>query len=101
MKDLKDKVAGITGAASGIGRMLAVEPAKKGCEVSIADIDPKGLQETRSMVEETTERCSTHELDVARREKVYAWADEVVKRHGRVDMIINNAGVGLNPQQCK
>ena len=47
MKELRNKVAAITGAASGIGRMLAVKLAEEGCEVAISDINEEGLDETK------------------------------------------------------
>ncbi|OUR89084.1 hypothetical protein A9Q81_22455 [Gammaproteobacteria bacterium 42_54_T18] len=50
MKDLHEKVVAITGAASGIGRALAVELSKHGCVLALADVDAKGLEKTAEMV---------------------------------------------------
>ncbi len=95
MKELRNKVAAITGAASGIGQMLAVNLAAKGCEVAISDVDMSGLEETAEMVEKQKGTVSIHKVDVADRSQVENYAVEVVTQHGRVDMIINNAGVAV------
>jgi NAD(P)-dependent dehydrogenase (short-subunit alcohol dehydrogenase family) len=94
MKNLRDKVAAVTGAASGIGRMLAVNMAKEGCHLAIADIDTAGLMETKKMIGGGV-RVSTHVVDVSKRDQVTAFAGEAAAHHGGVDIIINNAGVAL------
>lgn len=95
MKDLKDKVAAITGAASGIGRALALNLAAEGCHVAIADVNEAGLKETADKVRSSGVRVTTHTVEVANREQVKRYASEVVKAHGSVHLIINNAGVGI------
>ena len=94
MKILKDKTAAITGAASGIGRMLAVNLANKGYNLALADINASGLQETAKLVSDRV-KVTTHIVDVSQREQVFQYADEAAGRHGGVDIIINNAGVAL------
>ena len=94
MKILKNKTAAVTGAASGMGRMLAVRLADEGCHLALADMNEPGLQETVALVGGRV-RITTHVVDVARREQVFSFADEAVARHGGVDLIINNAGVAL------
>ena len=94
MKDLKNKVAAITGAASGIGRMLAVNLANQGCNLAIADIDETGLKETAALIRDQV-KVSTHIVDVSKREQVFGFAEEAALHHGGVDIIINNAGVAL------
>lgn len=94
MKILKNKTAAVTGAASGIGRMLAVNLANEGCNLALADINAAGLQETAKLVGNQV-KVTTHILDVSRREQVFQYADEAAERHGGVDIIINNAGVAL------
>ncbi len=95
MKNLKNKVAGITGAASGIGRALALNLADEGCHLAISDINESGLKETADMVRSKGKnvRVTTHKVDTAKREQVKQYADETVKAHGAVHIIINNAGV--------
>jgi len=92
MKDLKNKVIAITGAASGIGESLAMQLADLGCHLALADIDEKGLAETVSKLAPGN-HVSTHIVDVSDKNRVHQWADEVVAEHGHVDILINNAGV--------
>ena len=92
---LKGQVAAITGAGSGIGRYLAINLAGEGCPVAIADVDQDGLQETERMLEHSPVKVTTHVVDVADREQVYQFAEDVVAQHGKASIIINNAGVGL------
>ncbi len=93
MKTFNGKVAAITGAASGMGRSLAILLARRGCEVALSDIDEKGLAETVAMIRDV--RVTSRKLDVADRAAVYAWADEVVRAHGKVNLIFNNAGISI------
>jgi len=95
MNNLNGKVAAITGAASGIGRALALELAQRGCNVAISDVDEIGLAETASQVTTFGVKVTSTKLDVAKKEAVHDWADEVVNDHGKVNMIFNNAGVAL------
>lgn len=95
MKSFADKVAAITGAGSGIGRQLALELVRRKCHVALSDVNAVGLQETVSQARGSGVRVTSHEVDVADRGAVYAWADEVADEHGKVNLIFNNAGVGL------
>ena len=94
MKILKNKTAAVTGAASGIGRMLAVNLADEGCNLALADIDGAGLQETTALVGAGV-NVSTHIVDVSKRDQVFGFAEEAARRHGGIDIVINNAGVAL------
>ena len=95
MEIFAGRVAAITGAGSGIGRALAQELSRRGAPVALADIDPVGLAETVAMCEGTGVKVTSCQLDVADRDAVYAWADQVVEEHGKVNLIFNNAGVAL------
>ena len=95
MKNLNDKVAVITGAASGIGRALANGLSAKGCHLAISDMNREGLDETAGQISNKNVRVTTHIVDVADKDQVYQHADDVAKVHGRVNIIINNAGVAL------
>ncbi|MCU1497892.1 MAG: family oxidoreductase [Acidimicrobiales bacterium] len=95
MKDFTDKVAAITGAASGIGRGLSVELAARGCHLALSDVDDAGLAETVARARRHGVTVTSQHLDVADRAGVHAWADQVVTEHGRVNLIFNNAGVAL------
>jgi NAD(P)-dependent dehydrogenase (short-subunit alcohol dehydrogenase family) len=94
MKSFAGKVAAITGAASGMGRSLAVALARRGCEVALSDVDERGLAETARLVRETTNvRVTTKRVDVSDEAAVRAWAREVASAHGRCNLVFNNAGV--------
>ena len=95
MKTFTDKVAVVTGAASGIGRALAVNLAAKGCHLAISDLNQEGLKETANLVGNQGVKITTHLVDVASRDQVYQYADEVIKQHGKANIVINNAGVAL------
>ncbi len=96
MRSLQDKVVVITGAASGIGRALALETAGRGALLALSDVDAAGLRETADRVERATGRSARVDgLDVRDR---HAWADyatAIVADLGRVHAIVNNAGVAL------
>jgi NAD(P)-dependent dehydrogenase (short-subunit alcohol dehydrogenase family) len=95
MQTVAGTVPADTGAARGIGRALAVPLARHGCEPALSDVNDAGLTATRGLVEAVGGPVTTAHLDVADREAVHAWADRVVADHGRVNVVVNNAGVGL------
>lgn len=94
MKNLKNKVAAITGAGSGIGRMLALGLAAESCHLAISDVNAAGLKETGKLIGKGV-KISTHIVDVSRQDQVIRFAKEAEERHGGIDIIINNAGVAL------
>ena len=95
MKNLQNKTAAITGAASGIGRATALNLALKGCNIAIADMNESGMNETVAMAEKFNVKVSTHLLDVTDRDAIYQFADDVKETHKNVNIIINNAGVSM------
>jgi len=99
MKHFQGKVAAITGAASGMGRTLALALARRGCHLSLSDVNEKGLAETAVMAAKAGlthgVKVTTAKLDVADREAMVAWADQTAHEHGKVNLIFNNAGVAL------
>jgi NAD(P)-dependent dehydrogenase (short-subunit alcohol dehydrogenase family) len=96
MKSFEGKVAAVTGAGSGIGRELALEFARRGCHVAICcDRNMEGLQETADKARALGAEVTLERLDVSQRDAVYRWADKVVADHGKVNLLINNAGVEL------
>jgi NAD(P)-dependent dehydrogenase (short-subunit alcohol dehydrogenase family) len=95
MKSFQNKVAAITGAASGMGRTLALELARRGCHLALSDVNDVELVKTAELASKQGVRVTTTKLDVSNRDAVYAWADQVVRDHGKVNLIFNNAGVAL------
>ncbi|MBV8693347.1 MAG: SDR family NAD(P)-dependent oxidoreductase [Actinobacteria bacterium] len=95
MKDFQGRVAAITGAGSGIGRALAKNLAGRGTHLALSDVDEVGLAETVSLCEGHGVKVTSQRVDVADRAAVFAWADQVVADHGKVNLIFNNAGVAL------
>ena len=98
MKTLSGKVVAITGAASGMGRALAIECARRGSHLAIVDIDVPGLEETVALARAARPgvRVDSMRLDVADRGAIYGWAERVQTTLGGADMLINNAGVSLS-----
>ncbi|MGD0473833.1 MAG: SDR family NAD(P)-dependent oxidoreductase [Candidatus Velthaea sp.] len=86
------RVAAITGAGAGIGRALAIELAGRGYTLALADRDETGLAQTVRAVRDRS-AVSKHVVEVAQRAAVEAFAADVLRTHGRVDVVINNAGV--------
>ncbi|HGL4261039.1 SDR family NAD(P)-dependent oxidoreductase [Burkholderia dolosa] len=95
MNGFSGKVAAIAGAGSGMGRSLAVELARRGCDVALADVDEVGLAGTAAACAAHGMRVTTRRVDVSDRDAVFAWADFVRAEHGKVNLIFNNAGVSL------
>jgi short-subunit dehydrogenase len=91
----KGRVAVLTGAASGIGRATALALARRGCALALADRDGEGLASSADDCERLGVRTSRHAFDVADRDEVAALPDTVRAAHGRVDLLVNNAGVAL------
>ena len=95
MKSFSGRVAAITGAGSGIGRALALGLARRGCDLALSDVDEGGLAGTVEAARRRGIKVTGARVDVADREAVHLWADEVAGEHGRVNLIFNNAGVAL------
>jgi short-subunit dehydrogenase len=93
MENLRGRTAVITGAASGIGRALAVSLRREGCHLAISDVNAQGLAETEALVTSSTLRTTTHLVDVADRAAMIDFVEQVIEAHGGVNLVINNAGV--------
>ena len=96
MKTLDDKVVVITGAGSGIGRALALDLARRGARLALSDVDDAGLAETVDLVKDAgATEVRSDQLDVADRAAFTAYAAAVAEHFGRVNVMVNNAGVAL------
>jgi short-subunit dehydrogenase len=93
---LNGGVAVVTGAGSGIGRALGQQLARAGSALALADRDEAGLQQTLQSLRGTGALVTSHAVDVAEEAAVSAFAEDVARRHGRVTLIINCAGVSLH-----
>lgn len=90
---LKDKVALITGAANGIGLATARQFADEGAIVVLADVQPEALERAQAELAARAARAEAHRMDVTDRAQVDAVVQRVLQRHGRVDVLVNNAGI--------
>ncbi len=94
MSDYTGKVVLITGAASGIGRASAIQFAKNGASVAIADMNEKGLSDTAKLINSDA-LCIA--VDVADEDSCKAMINKAAKHFGRIDVLFNNAGYGGVP----
>lgn len=93
MKNLKGKVAAVTGAASGIGRSMALAFAGEGMDVALADVDEVNLSSVQEEVLSKGVRAITLKVDVSQADQVQAFRDQTLTRLGGVHVVCNNAGV--------
>jgi NAD(P)-dependent dehydrogenase (short-subunit alcohol dehydrogenase family) len=91
---LDGKVAIVTGASSGLGVAFAVALAEAGADVALAARRVDRLEQTRELVEATGRRAITVATDVSRPEDATALVERTVEELGRVDVLVNNAGIG-------
>ena len=90
------EAAAVTGAASGIGRALAIELSARGCDLALADRDEAGLQEIAAELARTTSRkISVHRVDIGERTEIAAFAAAAIAAHPSLNILVNNAGVAL------
>jgi NAD(P)-dependent dehydrogenase (short-subunit alcohol dehydrogenase family) len=95
MKTFRGRVAVVTGAASGIGRAIALELADEGALLAVSDVDSVGLDETVQLCVARGAQVHHQYLDVAHRESVVAYAETVAEHFGAVHLVVNNAGIAL------
>jgi short-subunit dehydrogenase len=96
MTAIRGAAIAITGAASGIGRALALELAARGCDLALADRDEAGLQAVATEIAKTHSRKVTlHRIDVGEASEIAAFAQAATSNHPGLNIVINNAGVAL------
>jgi short-subunit dehydrogenase len=101
MTAIRGAAAAVTGAASGIGRALALELAARGCDLALADRDEAGLQAVAAEIAKatpqkvTSQKVSVHRVDVGEPEEIAEFAQAAVSAHPGLNIVVNNAGVAL------
>ena len=90
---LQGQVALVTGAASGIGAAIADAFAAEGADLVLADLDRAGAEATAERARASGVRATVHELDLTDAEATRGMVDEAVTRHGRLDVLVNCAGL--------
>ncbi len=95
LRTFKGSVSIITGGASGIGRALAIELAKRGSEVILADIQTDLANEVTSLIKDNGGKARAAHIDVSDQSGIESLLKETVKRTGRIDFMFNNAGIGI------
>lgn len=93
MKQFKDRVAVVTGAASGIGRAMAMRFAREGMHIVLADIEQTALEKTKAEFEALGTRVLAVRTDVSKSQDVEALAEHTERHFGAVHVVCNNAGV--------
>ncbi len=99
MESFAGKIAMVTGGASGIGRALCLELARRGAVVHVTDKNGPGAIAVASQIAKAGGRATSDGLDVTDFEAVKRQIDGLVERHGRIDLLFNNAGFGLFAEQ--
>jgi short-subunit dehydrogenase len=98
MTAIRGAAAAVTGAASGIGRALAIELAARGCDLALADRDEAGLQAVAAEIGKAgagPRKVTIHRVDVSEPEQIADFAQAATQNHPGLNIVINNAGVAL------
>ncbi len=95
MNRFKDKISIITGGASGIGRALGEELARRGAKVILTDINAEGIEQVAASIRAAGGRANGKELDVTNARDVEKLIQETATEFGRLDYIFNNAGIAV------
>jgi short-subunit dehydrogenase len=96
MTAIRGAAAAVTGAASGIGRALAIELAARGCDLALADRDEAGLATVAAEIgRANSQKVSVHRVDVSEVSQIADFAQAAIKTHPGLNILVNNAGVAL------
>jgi short-subunit dehydrogenase len=96
MTAIRGSAAAVTGAASGIGRALALELAARGCDLALADRDEAGLQTVAAEINRAhSQKVTVHRVDVSEPQQIADFAQAATSAHPGLNIVVNNAGVAL------
>ncbi len=93
MSLLEGKVAVVTGAARGIGQSIALRLAEEGADLALCDVQADWVAETKEKVEALGRRAEAYGVDVSKGDQVQTGVDAIVKDFGKLDIVVNNAGI--------
>ena len=99
-KNLDGQIAIITGGGSGIGRDICIEFAKCGAKVMVTGRRDNNINETKKIIEDLGGYAETYKMDVSIKENVEKVFEEIYNKHGKIDILINNAGFSTPPTFC-
>jgi 3-oxoacyl-[acyl-carrier protein] reductase len=95
---LSGKVAAITGGARGIGHSTAVKFAAEGARVAVCDINPELTQQTLAEIRAAGGEAEGFQVDVTDKKQIAAMVESVMAKWGRIDCVVNNAGIVMDAQ---
>lgn len=98
---LKNKVAIITGAGSGIGRQTAIIFAREGARVVLADRNSEAVEIVANEIKKNSERPMTFDVDVACIDSIQEMVNKVLQKWNKIDILVNNAGITADAQLVK
>ena len=90
---LKDKVSIITGGARGIGKAIALRFAREGSDIAICDVNEEVLLEAKKELEATGRSVLAQKVDVTRLEDIQTFTQKILDKFGKINILINNAGI--------
>jgi butyryl-CoA dehydrogenase len=100
MKNFQNKIAVVTGAASGIGRSLALQFLAQGATVIGTDINAEQLAETKSLSNDSS-NLHAYTFDIGQKQAIEDFSKDVLQKFGHIDILINNAGMSIGPYKLK
>jgi NAD(P)-dependent dehydrogenase (short-subunit alcohol dehydrogenase family) len=93
---LTNRIVVVTGSGSGIGRACAIEFAREGAKVIVADINLQGAEETVNLIRDGIGNAAAFRTDISKPESVKQLVDFSIKTHSKIDVLINNAAIQIN-----
>lgn len=97
MSDLKDQVAVVTGGGSGIGEGICLDLAQKGAKVMVLGRSEEKVIKTAKLIAEAGGHAEAYKIDVTEKEEVNKAVDKIYRDHGRIDILVSNAGINSSP----